>query len=70
VLKGGDAMPNEANIIIVSRSVEEDKDPSGMVQDVFAAEMCPAKCPTCQRSCDYTAGHAGLHHCEKGHEWI
>ena len=63
-------MPNEANTIIVSRSVEEDKDPSGIVQDVFATEMCPAKCPTCQQPCAYTAGHAGLHHCEKEHEWI
>ncbi len=42
-------MPNEANTIIVSRSVEEDKDPGGIVQDAFAAEMCPAKCPTCQQ---------------------
>ena len=63
-------MPNEANTLIVSHSVEEDKDPSGMVQDVFAAEMCPAKCPTCQQPCEYTAGHGGLHHCEKEHEWI
>jgi len=70
VLKGGYAMPNEANTIIVSRSVEEDKDPGGIVQDAFAAEMCPAKCPTCQQSCAYTAGHAGLHHCENEHEWI
>ena len=62
-------MPNEANIIIVSRSVEEDKASSGVVQDVFA-DNCPAKCPTCQQSCAYTAGHAGLHHCENGHEWV
>ena len=63
-------MPNEANTTIVSRSVEEDKDTSGVVQDEFAAEMCPAKCPTCQQSCEYTAGHGGLHHCAKEHEWI
>ncbi len=63
-------MTNEANIIIVSRSVEEDKGSSGVVQDVFVTEICPAKCPTCQQSCAYTAGHSGLHHCENGHEWI
>jgi hypothetical protein len=70
VLKGGYAMLNEANTIIVSRSIEEDKSTSGVVQDVFVTENCPAKCPTCQQSCALTVGHAGLHHCEKGHEWI
>ena len=63
-------MPNEANTIIVSRSVEEDKGTSSVVQDVFAVDNCPAKCPTCQQICDYTAGHAGLHHCKNGHEWV
>lgn len=63
-------MPNETDSIIVSRSIQEDKDASGVVQDVFAVENCPAKCPTCQQSCAYTAGHGGLHHCENGHEWI
>jgi hypothetical protein len=63
-------MSNEENSIIVSHSVEEDKGTSSVVQDVFAVENCSAQCPTCQQSCDYTAGHAGLHHCEKGHEWI
>ena len=63
-------MSNEANTTIVSHSVEENKGTSSVVQDVFAAENCPAKCPTCQQSCSYTAGHAGLHLCEKGHEWI
>jgi hypothetical protein len=63
-------MPDEANTIIVSRSVEEDKSISGDVQDVHAAEICSAKCPNCQQSCDYAAGHAGLHHCDNGHEWV
>lgn len=63
-------MPNEANTTIVSRSLEEDKDTSGVVQDEFATEMCPAKCPTCQQSCAFRVGHAGLHHCENEHEWI
>jgi hypothetical protein len=62
-------MSNEENTIIVSRSIEEDQGIS-VVQDVFAAENCSAQCPTCQQSCDYSAGHAGLHHCPKGHEWI
>ncbi len=63
-------MPNETDTIIVSRSIEEDRGNSGVVQDVFAADNCPAQCPTCQQSCAYTAGHGGLHHCENGHEWI
>jgi hypothetical protein len=63
-------MPNETNTLVVSRSGEEDKSTRGVVQDMRAVENCPAKCPTCQQSCAYTAGHAGLHHCEKGHEWI
>jgi hypothetical protein len=62
-------MSNEETTIIVSRSIEEDQGTS-VVQDVFAAENCSAQCPTCQQSCDYSAGHAGLHHCPKGHEWI
>ena len=70
VLKGGKTMPNETDTIIVSRSVEEDKGTSGVVQEVFAAENCSAECPTCQQSCALTAGHAGLHHCENGHDWI
>jgi len=63
-------MTNEVNTIIVSRSVEEDKGTSGVVQDVFADENCSATCPTCQQSCALTAGHAGLHHCENGHDSI
>jgi hypothetical protein len=63
-------MPNEENTIIVSHFVEEEKGTSNVVRDVFVAENCSAKCPTCQQSCEYSAGHAGLHHCEKGHEWI
>ncbi len=63
-------MPNETDTTIVSRSIEEDRGTSGVVQDVFAADNCPAQCPTCQQSCDYTAGHGGLHHCGNGHEWI
>jgi hypothetical protein len=62
-------MPNETTIIIVSSSVEEVKSMSSVVQDGDAVDTCSAKCPTCQQSCEYTAGHAGLHHCEKGHEW-
>jgi hypothetical protein len=69
ILKGGSAMLNDENTLIVSRSVEEDKGTSSVVQNVFA-ENCSAQCPTCQQSCDYSAGHAGLHHCPKGHEWI
>ncbi len=63
-------MPNEENTIIVSHFVEEEKGTSNVVRDVFVAENCSAKCPTCQQTCEYTAGHSGLHHCEKGHEWI
>ncbi len=63
-------MPNETTIIIVSSSVEEVKSMSSVVQDGYAVDNCSAKCPTCQQSCEYTAGHAGLHHCEKGHEWV
>jgi hypothetical protein len=63
-------MPNETNTIVVSRSVEEDKGTRGVAQDMGAVENCPVKCPTCQQSCTYTAGHPGLHLCEKGHEWI
>jgi hypothetical protein len=70
ILKGGSAMSNEESTSIVSHAVEEDKSTSSVVQEVFAAENCSAQCPTCQKPCDYTAGHAGLHHCEKGHEWI
>ena len=63
-------MLNEEKTIIVSRSVEEDKDNGGVVQDVFSADECSAECPTCQQSCSLRAGHAGLHHCENGHEWV
>ena len=70
VLKGGSSMPDETHTLIVSRSVEEDKGTSGVVQEVFAAENCSAECPTCQQSCALTAGHAGLHHCENGHDWV
>ena len=63
-------MSNEENSIILSHLVEEDKDTDNVVRDVFVAESCSAKCPTCQQTCEYTAGHSGLHHCEKGHEWI
>src|SRR2546430_15621113 len=52
-------MPNETNTIIVSRSIEEDKGTSGVVQEVFAAENCSAECPTCQQSCALTAAAAG-----------
>jgi hypothetical protein len=63
-------MSNEENTKIVNHSVEEDKGTSSVFQEVFVAENCSAQCPTCQQTCEYTAGHAGLHHCEKGHEWI
>ena len=62
-------MPGETHNSIVSRSVEEDKDTSGVVQEAFATENCSATCPNCQQSCALTAGHAGLHHCENGHDW-
>jgi hypothetical protein len=63
-------MSNEEKVSIVSRSFEEDKRDLAVVHDVFAVEDCTAKCPTCQQTCEYTAGHAGLHHCPAGHEWI
>jgi hypothetical protein len=63
-------MSNEENTKIVNHSVEEDKGTSSVFQEVFVAENCSAQCPTCQQTCDYPAGHAGLHHCPKGHEWI
>lgn len=63
-------MSNEENVSVVSRSFEEDKGNLAVVHDVFAAESCTAKCPTCQQTCDYPAGHQGLHQCPNGHEWI
>ncbi len=63
-------MSNEENTLMVSHAIEEDQGTSNVVEDVFAVENCSAQCPTCQQSCAYTAGHAGLHHCEKGHEWV
>lgn len=62
-------MPSETHTSIVSRSVAEDKDTSDVVQKVSADENCAATCPNCQQSCALTAGHAGLHHCENGHDW-
>jgi len=43
-------MPDETHTLIVSRSVEEDKGTSSVVQDMFAAENCSATCPTCQQT--------------------
>ena len=63
-------MPNEKTTLIVGRCVEEDQGTSSVVQEAVAADNCSAQCPTCQQSCDYAAGHAGLHHCPEGHEWI
>lgn len=63
-------MSNEETTLIVSRSVEKDQGTRSVVQEVIAAENCSATCPTCQQSCDLSAGHAGLHHCPEGHEWI
>ena len=63
-------MSNEEQVRIVSRAFEEDKRDLAVVHEVFAAEDCTAKCPTCQQACEYTAGHAGLHQCPAGHEWI
>jgi len=63
-------MSNEEQVSIVSRSFEEDKGVPAIVHEIFAAEDCTAKCPTCQQTCEYTAGHQGLHHCPDGHEWI
>jgi hypothetical protein len=63
-------MSNEENTIKDRHVVEEDQGSSSVGEDVFAVETCSAQCPTCQQSCEYTAGHAGLHHCEKGHEWV
>ena len=57
-------MSNEENTIKDSHFVEEDQGIDSVV------ENCSAKCPTCQQPCAYTAGHGGLHHCEKGHEWV
>lgn len=70
ILKGGSAMSNENNTLTVGRSVEEDQSTSSVVQEAFAAENCSAQCPTCQQTCDYSAGHTGLHHCPDGHEWV
>ena len=61
-------MSNEENTI-KDRHVVEAYQGSSVVEDVSAVDNCSAQCPTCQQSCEYTAGHAGLHHCEKGHEW-
>jgi hypothetical protein len=63
-------MSNEEQVRIVSRAFEEDKRDLAVVHEVFAAEGCTAKCPTCQQPCEYTAEHAGLHQCPAGHEWI
>ena len=63
-------MSNEENVSIVNRSFEEDKEDLAVVHDIFAAEDCTAKCPTCQQTCEYTAGHSGLHECPNRHEWI
>ena len=63
-------MSNEEKVSIVRRSFEEDKGNLAVVHDAFAAEVCTAKCPTCQQTCEYTASHQGLHHCPQGHEWI
>jgi hypothetical protein len=63
-------MAHEETMRIVSRSFEEDKGDLAAVHDVFVAESCPAKCPTCQQTCEYTQGHPGLHQCPNGHEWV
>ena len=63
-------MSNEEKVSIVERSFEEDKGNLAVVHDVFAVEVCTAECPTCQQTCELTAGHPGLHHCSTGHEWI
>jgi hypothetical protein len=63
-------MAPEASMHIVSRSVEEDKADLVAVHEVFVVENCSAQCPTCQQPCEYREGHAGLHQCPNGHEWL
>ncbi len=63
-------MSNEETRSIVSRSFEENKDNLAVVHTVFVVEGCTAKCPTCQQTCEYTAGHSGLHQCPNRHEWV
>jgi hypothetical protein len=63
-------MAPEETMHIVSRSVEEDKGDLVVVHEVFVVENCPATCPTCQQTCEYHQGHAGLHQCPNGHEWL
>jgi len=63
-------MSNEEKVSIVRRSFDDDKVNLAVVHDVFAVEVCTATCPSCQQTCEHTAGHQGLHHCPKGHEWI
>ena len=63
-------MPDETDTIIVRSSVEEDRNTGDIVQDEFAVDNCSAKCPNCEQTCSFTAGHPGLHHCGNGHEWV
>jgi hypothetical protein len=63
-------MSNEEKVSTVSRSFEEDKGDLAIVHDIFAAENCTATCPTCHQTCEYTAGHSGLHQCPNRHEWV
>jgi hypothetical protein len=63
-------MAHEEQVSIVSRAFEEDKRDLAVVDEVTALEGCTAKCPTCQQTCEYTAGHPGLHQCPNRHEWV
>jgi hypothetical protein len=63
-------MSDQLTTVIVDGSIDEDECTGSDAQDMLAAEPCSEQCPTCQKPCEYTAGHGGLHHCENGHEWI
>jgi hypothetical protein len=63
-------MSNEEQVRIVRRAVAEDKRELAVAGEVTALEDCTAKCPTCQQTCEYTAGHSGLHQCPNRHEWV
>ncbi len=64
-------MSNKEKGSIIERSLgEKENGDLAEVQAVFVIEACAAKCPTCQKPCELTAGHPGLHHCPAGHEWV
>ncbi len=63
-------MSNEEKATTVRHSFKVDEENPAIVHEVFAAEVCTGKCPTCQETCELTAGHQGMHHCPAGHEWV